>query len=453
MTTVSHEELASRLLEKAKSNGATAGDVVVVESESSEVQVRMKEIETLSNAREKRLGIRLFMGRRAAVSSTADFTPSSLDDLVSNTCDLARATSEDPHAGLPESDSPAGNPHSGEGMNLVDPDMMKLPMESRIEMAQKAESTALQEDERITNSEGSGLNLYTRRVTYANSNGFSGNYRTSSVSLSVMPIASTDGSMQRDYWYCAKRLLSLMETPESIGRTAARRTVRRLGSRKVRTMACPVVFDPETAGELLGSLSSAVSGYSIYKGASFLVGKLGVPIASKGVTVIDDGTIPSGLGSRPFDGEGLATRKTMVIREGVLESYLLDTYSGRKLGMASTGNAVRSLGDFPTVSPTNFYMAPGNDKPEDIIGSVKNGLYVTELIGFGVNLVTGDYSRGASGLWIENGEFAFPVEGITIAGNLMEMLKQIEMVGTDLDFRGTVAAPTLRISQMMVAGD
>jgi PmbA protein len=231
------------------------------------------------------------------------------------------------------------------------------------------------------------------------------------------------------------------------------RTLRRLGARKVSTQEVPVIFDPEISTSLLGHLASAVSGYSLYKGASFLVDQLGKQIASEEVTLYDDPTLPSGLGSRPFDGEGLPSYRKVVVERGVLKSYLLDTYSGKKLGLPSTGNASRGTSDPPSVGTTNFHMAPGGHTPEEIIRSVKSGLYVTELIGFGVNTVTGDYSRGAVGLWIENGELAYPVEEITIAGNLKEMYRQIEMIGNDLDASKKTAAPTLKISKMTVAGN
>jgi PmbA protein len=215
----------------------------------------------------------------------------------------------------------------------------------------------------------------------------------------------------------------------------------------------PIIFDPEMAGSLLRNLASALSGYALYKGASFLIGKLGAKIGSEALTVIDDGTIPGALGSRPFDGEGLPVRKKIIVEGGELKSYLLDTYSGKKLGMVSTGNASRSVGEPPGVASANFYLAPGKESPEEIINTVKSGLYVTEMIGFGVNMVTGDYSRGVAGLWIENGEIAYPVEEITIAGNLKEMFQNIEVVGNDLELRGRIASPTIRISRMTVAGD
>ena len=445
---IQYEDLATELLKKATSKGASAGDIVIVEGDSFDVQVRLKSVDKLSNAHEKRLGLRLFFGQRTAVCSTSDFSAESLDRLVEDTCYLARCTAEDPHAGLPEP-APLVSPE----LDLYDESLHGWKMEDKIHLAVQAESAALGYDERITNSEGANLSHADRRVVYANTHGVIGGYPVGSVSFSVSPIASADGLMQRDYWYSAKRKVKELASPETVGRMAAQRAVRRLGGRKISTCEVPVIFDPETAAELIGSISACVSGYAVYKGASFLAGKLGQSVAASSVTVLDDGMIPSALGSRPFDGEGMATQKTTVIKKGVLESYLLDTYSARKLGLKSTGNAVRSVGDVPSVSHTNFHLAPGNHCPEEIIRSVKRGLYVVEMIGFGVNHVTGDYSRGAVGLWIENGELTYPVEEITIAGNLKEILMNIEMIGNDLEFRSTVASPTLKLSRMTVAGN
>ncbi|HWO43027.1 MAG TPA: metallopeptidase TldD-related protein, partial [Candidatus Eisenbacteria bacterium] len=321
------------------------------------------------------------------------------------------------------------------------------------DIALETERSALEFDRRIANSEGGEFSNQHGRVIYVTSHGFAGEYRASNFGESVAPVAAENGSMQRDYWYSSSRKFSKLEAPRSVGRRAAERAIRRLGARKIDTCEVAVVFDPEMAAGLMRHLASALSGYSLDKGASFLVGKLGAAIASENVTVIDDGTIPGGLGSRPFDGEGLLTRRKTVVEKGRLQTYLLDTYSGKKLGLQSTANASRSVGDPPGVAPLNFYLAPGVAKPEEIIRSVKRGLYLTETIGFGVNLVTGDYSRGAAGIWIENGELAYPVEEITIAGNLSEMFHDIEVVGNDLEMRSRISAPTLKIAKMTVAGN
>jgi PmbA protein len=362
---------------------------------------------------------------------------------------LAKAVVEDQVSGLPAADQMAGEKLD---LDLFDP--TRLNTEQQIELAKRVEAAAMSTDERVTNSEGGDFDSSSGRVVLGNSHGFLGEYQSSSFSMSASPVATDPetGAMQRDSWYDVQRKFAKLDSPETVGLEAARRTVRKLGARKVATQRVPVVFDPETAGSLMGNLCSAVSGYSLYKGASFLAGQLDKPLAREYVTVYDDGRVVGGLGSRPFDGEGLPTRKTTVVERGVLKSYLLDTYSGRKLGLASTGNASRSVGENPSVGPTNFYLAPGTTTAQDIIKTVKQGLYVTDLIGFGINMVTGDYSRGASGFWIEGGELAYPVEEITIAGNLKDMFAGIEMIGSDLVFRGRIASPTVKIAEMMVAG-
>jgi PmbA protein len=443
------KQIAVEVLNRAKQRGASEADVVVADGDTFSVQVRLSKVDRLTKAREKRLGVRVFFGKRSASASTSDFSRESLDQLVADTCALATAVAEDGVSGLPAADLLATDPP-----DLDLHDSTQLDTETQISLARRAEDCAMAEDRRITNSEGSDFNSASGRVVLGNTHGFVGEYRSSSFSLAVSPIATgADGEgMQRDYWYAAQRKIARLDSPESVGREAARRTVRRLGARKVTTRRAPVVFDQETAGTLLGNLCSAISGYSLYKGASFLIGQHGRTLFPHFVTIYDDGLIPGGLGSRPFDGEGLPTRKNTIVDRGVLTSYLLDTYSGRKLGMASTGNASRSVGESPSVGPTNFFLVPGSAGPAEIIGSVRDGLYVTELIGFGINMVTGDYSRGASGFWIENGELAYPVEEITIAGNLKDMFANIETVGSDLEFRGRVASPTVKIGEMMIAG-
>ena len=441
--------LAAELIDRIKAHGATEADVMVAEGDSVSVQVRLSAVDCLSKAREKSLGIRAFFGKRSASTSTSDFSETSLKQLVADTCALAKAVAEDETSGLPD---PTALATDIPDLDLYDPTAM--PVDEAIDVAQRAERAAMDADSRVTNSEGAECGAGSGAVVLANTHGFLGYHRSSRFSLSVAPVAegSDDQGMQRDYWYAVSRKRHELEDPESIGRIAAERTLRRLGARKVETQRVPVIFDPETACSLLGHLSSAVSGYSLYKGASFLLGKLGKSIAPQHVNVEDNGCLPGKLGSRPFDGEGLPTRKTMILEQGVLSSYMLDTYSGRKLGMTSTGNASRSIGDNPTVSPSNLFFHPGEASPEEIIRSVSRGLYVTELIGFGVNMVTGDYSRGASGFWIENGELAYPVEEVTIAGNLNQMFQDIESIGNDLVFRGKLASPTIRIREMMVGG-
>jgi PmbA protein len=444
------KDLGEQILSMAKTNGASEGDVVMVESESFFVTVRMGEVEKVSQAGEKRLGLRLFFGNSSASASTSDISRKSIAKLVEDTTRMARVTAQDPHSGLPDGALLARDLPP---LDLLDDTARGVSVDEKIQLALDTEKSALAYDERITNSEGAEFSNQFGRVVYVSSGGFAGEYSGSTFGHSVAPVATQNGGMQRDYWYSSNRKFAKLESPQSVGERAAQRVLRRLGARRVRTCEAPVIFDPEMAASLLRNLASALSGYALYKGASFLAGKLGTQIGSELLTVIDDGIIPGALGSRPFDGEGLPIRKKTVVEKGRLQSYLLDTYSGKKLGMPSTGNASRSAGEPPGVSPTNFYLAPGKDSPEQILKSVKSGLYVTETIGFGVNMVTGDYSRGAAGLWIENGEFTYPVEEITIAGNLKEMFENVERVGNDLEMRGRIASPTVKISGMTIAGE
>jgi len=444
------EEIAALLLRGARQHGATAADVVVAEGDALTVGVRLGKVEKVQRSRAKHLGLRAFVGERSAVLSTADFTRGALEQLAADAVALARVTAADPFSGLPDPDVLAS---AVPDLGLYDPALSEVTAEQATEWCVAGEAAALQADARITNSEGAEFDAGSHLVVYAASNGFQGSYRSSSCALTVVPVASHNGAMERDHWYSAQRHLAKLEPPEAIGRTAAARALRRRGARKIETRAVPVVFDPDMAGSLLRHLAGAVSGNALYKGMSFLTGKLGQTIAPPFITVYDDGTLPSGLGSKPFDGEGLATRRNPVIQGGVLTSYLFDTYSARKMQSRSTGNAARSVSDSPHVSPTNLFLAAGDTPPADIIKSVASGLYVTELMGFGVNPTTGDYSRGATGLWIEHGELAYPVSEITIAGNLLQMFQAIEAVGNDLVFRHSVAAPTLKIGKLTVAGN
>jgi PmbA protein len=441
-------ELLQDVLGRATRRGATAADAFAVEDQSFSAQVRLGQVETVKHAREQHLSLRVFVGHSMAAASTSDLSPESVGRLVEEAVSLARITSPDDLAGLPD---PAELASRVPELDLDDPSGHDLSPEEKIELARRCERAALDFDPRITNSEGGDFSDGRARYAYGSSLGFAGEYWSSSFSLSASPVASRDGEMQRDGWYHVTRHRRRLDAPEEIGRVAARRALRRLGARRVKTTEVPVVFAPEMAASLVRHIANAASGPALYRGASFLLSRLGQSIASPAVTIVDDGTLPGALGSRPFDGEGLPVRRTLVVDGGVLSSYLLDTYSAKKLGLASTHHAARD-GAGVTVSTTNLHMNAGDTSPADLIRSVKNGLYVTELIGFGVNGVTGDYSRGAVGLWIENGELTYPVEEITVAGNLLEMFQAVEAVGNDLVFRDRTVAPTLLIGRMVVAG-
>jgi PmbA protein len=322
----------------------------------------------------------------------------------------------------------------------------------RVECAKRAEAAAFDADPRIFNSEGASFDSHVGCRIFANSRGFAGEYRTSYSSLSASPVAKDGDSMERDYWYTMARSFAGLEPPEQVGRIAAERAIRRLKPVKMETQRVPVVFEPRTARTLLDNIYEAVHGIAVYRHESFLAGRLGERVAGENVTVIDDGTLPGLFGTSPFDDEGVPSRRTPVIEKGILKSYLLNAYAARKLGMKTTGNASRGLTGNPGIGHGNFFLEKGVKTPEEIISEIPNGFYVTELMGFGVNSVTGDYSRGAAGLWIRGGELAFPVSEVTIAGNLKEMLLGISEVGSDLEFRGSVAAPTMKIGEMTVGG-
>jgi PmbA protein len=442
-------DLLVDVLKRAQARGASAADGFLIEEQHFTASVRLGQVDTVKHSRDQRLSLRVFAGRASAAASTSDLSRDSLERVVDEATALARVTAEDPHAGLPEPGDLIG---AVPELELEDTASAEPAPEAKIELARQAEAAALATDPRMTNSEGAEYWDRRARYAYATSHGFARGYATSAFGVSVSPVATENGDMQRDYWYTAARHRAALEPPETIGRIAARRALRRLGARKVKTTEVPVIFDPDTAATLVRAIAGAASGPSLYRRASFLLERLGKTIAAPGVNVVDDGLIPRALGSRPFDGEGLATRRTVVVGEGVLESYLLDSYSARKLGLRSTHHASRD-GSGVGVSSTNLVLQPGSATPQQLIASVKNGLYVTELIGFGINGVTGDFSKGAAGLWIENGELAYPVAEVTVAGNLLDMFAAIEGIGNDLVMRDRTVAPTVLIGRMVVAGE
>jgi PmbA protein len=449
------ESLAADVVAQAMKAGASDAEAVVREGDEFSVNVRMGQVETLKESGSRGLGLRVFQGTRSASASTSDLTPEGIRQLVDGAMALAKVTEEDPFTGLPETGEFGSRP---EDLHLFHEDVYSLPGAERIEWARRAEAAALAADPRITNSDGGSFEAATGRKVLANSRGFVGGYRTSYAGVSAAPLAQdVNGTMQRDGWWSSARRLADLDSPEAIGKEAARRTLRRLGARRVPTQRVPIVFAPEVARSLIGSIFEAASGDSIWRSASFLAGRLGEQIATSNLTIVDDNTmlLPSGMGgygSSPFDGEGLPSQRTVVVESGVLRNYLLNTYTARKLKMKSTHNASRGLAGTPGIGCGNLYLEPGTQTPDQIIGDVSAGLYVTSLMGFGVNVVTGDYSRGATGLWIENGQLTHAVEEVTIAGNLAEMLLNVTAIGNDLEFRSAVASPTLRIDGMTIAG-
>jgi PmbA protein len=458
------KQLASDVLARALKAGATDAEAVVYEGDEFDVRVRLDQVETLKESGSRAVGLRVFIAtgkaNRTASTSSSDFSQESIDRLVSGAIALARITSEDPFAGLPEPE--AFGQHSPAEQHLYFDDVNQQPPADRIRIAREVEAASMAFDTRIQNSGGGDFDTATSHKIMMNSRGFVGEYRRSYCGFSAQPIAHDEaGNMQRNYWYSNARTTRLLEDPVTIGHEAARRTLRRLGARRVPTQQAPVVFSAEIARSIIGNIFDAANGDAIYRHATFFADMLGKQVAGDNITVIDDGTLvfdheggikTGGFGTSPFDGEGLPTRRTVLIENGILKNYVMNTYTARKLGMQSTGNASRSLASNPGIGAGNFFLQPGTLTPEQVIGDVKSGLYVTETMGFGVNLVTGDYSQGAAGLWIENGELAYPVEEITIAGNLKDMYRNVSAIGNDLVFRSASAAPTLRIEGMTIAG-
>ncbi len=453
------QQLASEVLTRALRAGATDAEAVVYEGDEFNAKVRLNQVETLKESGSRAVGLRVFIGQRTASTSSSDFSSDSIAHLVDGAITLAKITSEDPFAGLPEREE--FGQLEGD-LKLYFDDVTEQPPATRIEIARRAEAAAMAYDTRIQNSGGADFEAATSHKILMNSRGFTGEYRRSYCGFSAVPIAIDEkGGMQRNYWYSNSRSASKLESPEEIGQEAARRTLSRLGARQVKTQKAPVVFSPEISRSIIGNIFDAANGDAIYRHATFFADMLGQQVAGENVTVIDDGTLIhrfedgasiGGFGTSPFDGEGLPSRRTVLVENGILKNYAMNTYTARKLGMKSTGNASRGLAGNPGIGAGNFYLEPGTLRPDEIIGDVQSGLYVTETMGFGVNLVTGDYSQGASGVWIENGELTYPVEEITIAGNLKDMYRNIVAIGNDLIFRGSSAAPTIRIEGMTIAG-
>ncbi|HXV23795.1 MAG TPA: TldD/PmbA family protein [Alphaproteobacteria bacterium] len=438
-------DLLSDLIAAARRAGADAADALLVESAAVSVAQRLGRPEKLEREESRDLGLRVFIGRRQAVVSTTDLGRQALEDLVQRALAMARTVPEDPYCGLADPSELAGNPPS---LDISDP--LEPSPELLAERAKTAEDAA-RSVPGITNSEGGEASWSRSCAWLAASNGFSGSYSVTRHSVSASVLAGSGSAMERDYDFSTAVHGADLEDPAAIGRRAGERAVRRLNPRKAATMRAAVVFDPRVAGGMLGHLAGAINGNAIARGTSFLKDRLGQPIFARGVAVIDDPHRQRGLRSKPFDGEGVANRRRALIEDGMLTSWILDLRSARQLGLASTGHAARGTGGPPGPSATNLWLEPGPVTPAELVEDVRTGLYVTELIGFGVNGITGDYSRGAAGFWIENGEITHPVSEITVAGNLIEMFASLKPA-SDLVFRTGVDAPTVRIEGMTIAG-
>ena len=444
-------ELGDRILAMATKGGVTVAECLLRSGAELSARVRLGKPELVEEAGHRSAGLRVMKGKQVATTSTSDLTEGGIQRFVSDALELVELAQEDPFAG--PADEAHCDPSLAPDLDLFDPKGGAVDAAQAIATAKIGEQAARDYDARISNSDGATFSRTAGGAALVLSNGFRAAYKGSYQSLSVVPVAEDDGGKKRrGFHWTAKRFLEELEDPKAVGAEAARRTLRKLGARPVATGEFPVVFDPDAARAILGMLAGCVMGSSIWRKSSYLVGREGTQVASPLVTVIDDPLIRRAPGSRPYDGEGLASRKNVVVEKGVLRTYLCDSYSARKLSRESTGNASRGGSAGVSCSTTNFILEPGTDSNEAIVKGTKRGLYVTEMMGFGFNAVTGDFSRGAGGFWIEDGQLAFPVSEVTISLNVDELWKRIDAVGADLDLRTATAAPTIRVAKMTIAG-
>jgi PmbA protein len=437
--------ILSDLIASARQNGADAADAVIFDAASVSVAYRLGQLEKLERSESNDLGLRVFVGQRQAIVSSTDFDPSTLKEVAARAVAMAKAAPEDPYCGLAD---PAQLSNEDPDIDIFD--STEPPNEALVEAAKSAEDAA-RSVSGVTNSEGAETGWSRARIAIATSNGFAGTYSTSSFSLAASVLAGEGTAMQRDYEYTTAIHYEDLTDPTDVGREAGERVVKRLNPQKVQTQQAPVIYDPRVSGGLVRHYAGAINGSSIARGTSFLKDSMGKKIFADGINIVDDPHRKRGLRSKPFDGEGLPNLRRLIAENGTLTTWVLDLASARQLGLESTGNASRGTSSPPSPAVTNLYMEPGSKSPEEMISEIDKGFYVTELIGMGINMVTGDYSRGASGYWIENGEIVQPVSELTIAGNLKEMFANLTPAN-DLVFRYGTDAPTIRVDSMTIAG-
>jgi PmbA protein len=439
------EEILDNLIQAARRAGADAADALLVESVSAGVSYRLGKLEDVERAESTDLGLRVFVGARVAFVSSTDLSKDRLAELPERAVAMARLAPEDKYAGLAPKDLLA---RKWPSLDLEDKN--EPSTETLIERAKGVEGAAMAV-KGITNSEGGGASYGRSAIALATSEGFHGGYSATSHGIGVAVLAGEGTNMERDYAESSARHASDMEAPAVVGQRAGERTVKRLNPRQAKSQRAPVVYDPRISASLVGSFAGAISGASIARGVSFLKDRMGQPVFGPSINIIDDPHRVRGQRSKPFDGEGVANRKMALIENGVLTAWLLDTASAKQLGLTTNGHAARGTGGPPSPSVTNLYMAPGKLSPEELMADIKEGFYITETMGFGVNGVTGDYSQGAAGYWIENGKIAYPVSGVTIASNLKDMFLNLTPAN-DLEFRHGTNAPTIRVEGMTIAG-
>lgn len=437
--------LLDDLLTRAKRAGADQADAMLTRSTGQSATWRLGKLEQVERSEDSEVGLRVLIGQKQAIVSTGDLSKDGLEKLVGRTIGIARAVPEDRYAGLAAPEEITRAPAR------LDLDDREEPASERLAEVAATVEDAARSEPRISNSEGASASWSRSTTTLAASNGFTGHAARSSHSLSVSVIAGANGGMERDYEYAVKVRLEDLPDAATLGRQASERTVRRLNPRKVQTQKVPVVYDPRVSGGLIRHLTSAISGPAVARGTTFLKDKLGDAVFAPGITIIEDPHRPLGLRSRAFDAEGIETTRRALVENGVLETWLLDCASARQLGLKTTGHASRSPSSGPSPAPANLWLQPSELTPVALIADIDQGFYVVEMLGMGLNPVTGDYSRGAAGFWIEQGEITYPVSEITIAGNLMDMFKALRPAN-DLEFRYGIDAPTVRIDGMTVAG-
>ena len=440
-----HLNLLQDLIAKAKRLGAEAADAVVFNSASMSVSYRLGKLEDVERSESHDLGLRVFIGKHQAAVASTDLSARALDALAERAVAMAKTTPEDKYCGLAPRELLA---KSWPELDLSDEH--EPSSERLVEFARSCEGAALAVPG-INNSEGATAGWGKGAVALVTSEGFAGAYASTSTSISTSVLAGEGTHMERDYDFTSAHYVSDLDDPVAVGKSAAARTLRRLNPRKVKSQSVPVVFDPQVANTLVGHLAGAISGSSIARGTSFLKDKMGQQVFAPGIRIVDDPHIKRGMRSKPFDGEGVANRKWDLVEDGVLQTWLLDSASARQLGLQTTGHAARGTGGPPSPSVSNLFLTPGQKTPDELLSGIGEGFYVTELIGMGVNGITGDYSRGAAGFWIENGKISYPVSEITIAGNLKDMFLQLTPAN-DLKFKYGTNAPTTLVEGMTIAG-
>ena len=440
-------ELANDVTRKAAAKGADQCDCFIEAGRELTIKVRSGEVESIERANFKGLGIRLFVNKCLGFGFTTDFSSSSIDDLIERSRAFARTSTPDPEAGMPE---PV--PIEEADLEINDPKIEKTSLKKKIDLTLACEAAAYDYDKRIKYTYGTSYSDERGTIILARMNSEPISYEGTHFDLTCVPVAESGEEKRMGIWLSAERFLSDLEPAAVVGRTAAQRAIAMLGAESVPTQKAPVVFDPRTGAQVVEEVFAGLDGENILRGMSFLKGKLGEKVGSEAASFVDDGRMPRRLGSRPFDAEGIPTRRTLGIEKGTVKSYFYDFRSAAKAGAQPSGNARRGFASIPSTGANNFYLLPGKVSKDDVIASIGHGLMVTNLLGFGVNITTGDYSRGAEGLWIEGGKITHPVDGITVAGNLLNMLSDMEAVASDLHFFGRIGSPTFAVREMTIAG-